>query len=86
MGTDDDSLIRVIVTRCEIDMVQIKDAFKAEYAETLGNFIKVSRWFIFIPPRDSAILIFAIFSQDDTSGDYRLILLTLIGEEALMKK
>lgn len=41
MGTDDDSLIRVIVTRCEIDMVQIKEAFKAEYEETLGNFIKV---------------------------------------------
>ncbi|KAL5111960.1 Annexin A7 [Taenia crassiceps] len=63
MGTDDDSLIRVIVTRCEIDMVQIKDAFKAEYEETLGDFIK-----------------------DDTSGDYRLALLTLIGEESLVKR
>ncbi|VDK38174.1 unnamed protein product [Taenia asiatica] len=63
LGTDDDSLIRVIVTRCEIDMVQIKNAFKAEYEETLGDFIK-----------------------DDTSGDYRLVLLTLIGEESLVKK
>ncbi|VDM17980.1 unnamed protein product [Hydatigera taeniaeformis] len=62
MGTDDDSLIRVIVTRCEIDMVQIKNAFKAEYEETLGEFIK-----------------------DDTSGFYRLALLTLIGEETLIK-
>lgn len=41
MGTDDDSLIRVIVTRCEIDMVQIKEAFKAEYNQTLGEFIRV---------------------------------------------
>ncbi|KAM7533338.1 hypothetical protein Aperf_G00000126372 [Anoplocephala perfoliata] len=63
MGTDDDSLIRVIVTRCEIDMIQIKEAFKAEYNQTLGEFVR-----------------------DDTSGDYRLTLLTLIGDESLVKK
>ncbi|VDL61259.1 unnamed protein product [Hymenolepis diminuta] len=63
LGTDDESLIRVVVSRCEIDMVQIKDAFKAEYKQTLGEFIK-----------------------DDTSGDYRLTLLTLIGDESLVKK
>ncbi|VDO04130.1 unnamed protein product [Rodentolepis nana] len=63
LGTDDESLIRVVVSRCEIDMVQIKEAFKAEYKQTLGEFIK-----------------------NDTSGDYRLTLLTLIGDESLVKK
>lgn len=45
LGTDDESLIRVVVSRCEIDMVQIKDAFKAEYNQTLGEFIKVDYLF-----------------------------------------
>uniref|UniRef100_A0A5K3FA65 Annexin n=1 Tax=Mesocestoides corti TaxID=53468 RepID=A0A5K3FA65_MESCO len=63
MGTDDSSLIRIIVTRCEIDMVQIKAAFKEAYKQTLGEFIR-----------------------DDTSGDYRRIMLTLIGEENLANK
>ena len=43
LGTDNKSLMRVIVTRCEIDMVQIKEAFEAEYSKTLGKFIKVSQ-------------------------------------------
>ncbi|VDK41164.1 unnamed protein product [Dibothriocephalus latus] len=42
LGTDDKSLSRVIVTRCEIDMVQIKTAFEAEYERSLAEWIKVS--------------------------------------------
>ena len=41
-GTDDDSLMRVVVSRAEIDMVQIKEAFQQEYGKTLASFISVS--------------------------------------------
>ncbi|VDM04673.1 unnamed protein product [Schistocephalus solidus] len=40
LGTDDKSLSRVIITRCEIDMVQIKTAFAAEYGKSLAEWIK----------------------------------------------
>ena len=41
LGTDDDSLIRVCVSRSEIDMVQIKQQFQQLYDQSLGQFIKV---------------------------------------------
>ena len=41
-GTDDDSLMRVVVSRAEIDMVQIKQAFLRDYGKTLASFISVS--------------------------------------------
>lgn len=40
LGTDDDTLIRVIVSRCEVDMVEIKQEFKAQYNQTLEKFIE----------------------------------------------
>lgn len=42
LGTDDESLLRVVVSRCEVDMVQIKEAFERDYKQTLGQFIRVS--------------------------------------------
>ncbi|RUS77876.1 hypothetical protein EGW08_014350 [Elysia chlorotica] len=57
LGTDDDTLVRIVASRCEVDMVQIKDAFKFEYGKTLGSFI-----------------------SDDCTGDYRKMLLNLIGD------
>ncbi|CAH1246153.1 ANXA11 [Branchiostoma lanceolatum] len=39
LGTDDDTLIRVVVSRCEVDMQLIKQAFQANYKQTLGRFI-----------------------------------------------
>lgn len=39
-GTDDDALIRLIVSRCEIDMVQICDEFMKKYHKSLGTMIK----------------------------------------------
>ncbi|XP_013392205.1 uncharacterized protein LOC106160214 [Lingula anatina] len=39
LGTDDDALVRIVVTRCEVDMVQIKEAFMAMYNQTLGKWI-----------------------------------------------
>ncbi|XP_013389486.1 annexin-B12-like [Lingula anatina] len=57
LGTDDKTLIRVVVTRCEVDMVQIKEEFQKKYHQSLGAFIR-----------------------DDTSGDYKRVLLALCGE------
>lgn len=44
LGTSDSRLIRVCVSRCEIDMVQIKEEFLKKYGEPLGKMIAVS-WF-----------------------------------------
>lgn len=54
-GTKDDTLIRVIVTRCEVDMVQIKAEFQRSHGKSLDAMI-----------------------EDDTSGDYKKILLALV--------
>lgn len=39
-GTKDKVLIRVVVSRSEVDMVQIKQEFQKAYGKTLGSFIK----------------------------------------------
>lgn len=41
LGTDDDTVCRILVSRCEVDMVQIKEQFQRLYKQTLGMFIKV---------------------------------------------
>lgn len=40
IGTNDNSLIRLIVSRCEIDMMDIKDEFQRYYGKSLKIFIK----------------------------------------------
>lgn len=45
MGTDDRSLIRLVVSRCEVDMADIKAAFQDAYGKTLESFITVSAHF-----------------------------------------
>ncbi|KOC62192.1 Annexin-B11, partial [Habropoda laboriosa] len=42
LGTDDDRLIRLVVTRCEVDMGEIKEVFREHYNESLEDFISVS--------------------------------------------
>lgn len=42
LGTDDDRLIRLVVTRCEVDMGEIKETFRQLYNESLEEFISVS--------------------------------------------
>ncbi|KAK7507992.1 hypothetical protein BaRGS_00000957 [Batillaria attramentaria] len=56
MGTDDRTLIRVVVSRCEVDMKQIKEEFQRRYGQSLEAFIR-----------------------DDCSGDYRRLMLALVG-------
>lgn len=46
LGTNDNQLIRVIVTRCEIDLNDIKVAFEQKYGKSLRSWIKVSRKFL----------------------------------------
>jgi len=56
-GTDDDTLIRVLVSRSEVDLVEIESAFVGRYEQTLVDFVR-----------------------DDCSGDYKKLLLTILGE------
>ncbi|EMP30525.1 Annexin A4 [Chelonia mydas] len=42
LGTDDDTLIRVMVSRCEIDMLDIRHEFKRMYGKSLYSFIQAS--------------------------------------------
>lgn len=45
-GTDDKTLIRVVVTRAEVDMVQIKQEFQKMYGQTLEQFVRVSTYML----------------------------------------
>lgn len=63
LGTDDDSMIRVIVTRSEIDMEQVKVEYQKRFKQSLAEAIK-----------------------GDTSGDYRALLLAIIGESEPPKR
>ena len=45
IGTDDKRLIRLVVTRSEIDMGEIKEAFRQQYGESLDECISV-RFFL----------------------------------------
>ena len=42
LGTDDNALVRVIISRCEVDMVQIKEEFQKAYNQSLAKFIEVN--------------------------------------------
>lgn len=55
-GTSDNDLIRVIVSRSEVDLADIKDAFQGLYEQSLSDFV-----------------------SDDCSGDFKRLLLTVIG-------
>ena len=57
-GTDDNTLIRIVVSRSEVDMVEIKTEFMKQYKKSLGTMIK-----------------------GDTSGDYKRLLIALVGED-----
>ena len=41
LGTDDDALIRIIVSRCEIDLANIKYEYERAHGKTLLSAVKV---------------------------------------------
>ena len=83
------TLVRVVVARSEIDMVEIKAAFFDKFNKSLGKMIKVS-FSMCMETTDficlqlmllPVIVTFLYVLQDDCSGDYKRMLLALIGEE-----
>lgn len=42
IGTTDHQLIRIIVTRCEVDLEDIKEAFEAKFGKSLQSWIEVN--------------------------------------------
>lgn len=48
LGTDDNTLVRIVASRCEVDMVQIKQEFQRNYKQSLASFIAVS-FVMFLP-------------------------------------
>lgn len=56
LGTDDDTLIRVVVSRSEVDLGEVKDRFEEMYETSLADFV-----------------------SGDCGGDYKHMLLGLIG-------
>ena len=47
LGTDDRTLIRVVVSRCEVDMKQIKAEFQKRYGKQLESFVRVSNVLVY---------------------------------------
>ena len=69
LGTKDKALIRIMVTCCEVDMVDIKNALQAKYGKTLESFISVSCAFL-----SSQILRQSVIN---TANNMKLVLITV---------
>lgn len=69
LGTDDTSLIRLIVSRCEIDLANIKYEFERDHGKTLYSAVKVSFGLLLIKnkPTSRCRVIFSQFDRAEPS-------------------
>lgn len=70
--------MRLIITHCEVDMVEIKEAFYHKYGRTLKSFIKVGTLNL-AAFRKSIDIVFEF--QGYALGHYLYALYALIGED-----
>ncbi|XP_077999145.1 annexin A13-like [Glandiceps talaboti] len=56
LGTDDSTLVRIVIRTCEVDLEDVKQVFSKEYSGSLKDWV-----------------------SGDTSGDYKAIMVALIG-------
>ena len=84
------SVIRVIVSRCEIDMIQIKEAFQAEAQKQLGQAIVVCSFLIYLCSLSSLMFIclkpICSNLQNYSKGYFGRILCGLTAENSFIGK
>jgi hypothetical protein len=86
MGTKDDDLIFLIVSRADVDLESVKQEYAKMYGKSMADDVAVSfLWLIVLlfevnPPWGSELNVSqCFFFQGDTGGDYKKMLLALMG-------